>query len=243
MSQNRIILQGCGLDYNLMNVTSSSKLTVSLDSQNLDSLSVLNLLTTPCADHTVRSFGHLEPMTSSTHNTKEQEWQTFHYCPTIVLEGEINYKNTTNSKDNTNVLYCVRTSWLFFPLLFPQGSLDQSGITLVQFALHLKSHCLLELDLPDSFTQWMDSPSSAGKKTHSMWNCLRSHEVLDLSGTSLSTINLPIVRMSSLQGSIKGSWRGCTQSWTLKQRSAMQMRKKRERRSAQCVLKEEAPAY
>lgn len=40
----------------------------------------------------------------------------------------------------------------------PQWSLDQSSITLVQFAPHCKSHCLLELDLPDSFTQWMESP-------------------------------------------------------------------------------------
>lgn len=47
---------------------------------------------------------------------------------------------------------------------FPQGSLDQSSITLVQFAPHLKSHCLLELDLPDSFTQWMESPSSEKKR-------------------------------------------------------------------------------
>lgn len=47
---------------------------------------------------------------------------------------------------------------------FPQGSLDQFSITLVQFAPHLKSHCLLELDLPDSFTQWMDSPTSDKKK-------------------------------------------------------------------------------
>lgn len=47
---------------------------------------------------------------------------------------------------------------------FPQGSLDQFSITLVQFAPHLKSHCLLELDLPDSFTQWMDSPTGGKKK-------------------------------------------------------------------------------
>lgn len=67
---------------------------------------------------------------------------------------------------------------------FPQGSLDQSGITLVQFAPHLKSHCLLELDLPDSFTQWMDFPSSE-KRRDSVWNCLRSRRVLDSSGTAL----------------------------------------------------------
>lgn len=67
---------------------------------------------------------------------------------------------------------------------FPQGSLDQSSITLVQFAPHLKSHCLLELDLPDSFTQWMDSPSSE-KNRDSVWNCLRSQELLDSSGNSL----------------------------------------------------------
>lgn len=69
---------------------------------------------------------------------------------------------------------------------FPQGSLDQSSITLVQFALHLKSHCLLELDLPASFTHWMDSPSSGKKKKKRfLWNCLRSREVLDSSGTFL----------------------------------------------------------
>lgn len=72
--------------------------------------SVLNPLTAFCADHAVRSSDHLEPLTSSTYNTKEQEWQAFHYCPVIVPEGEINYKNTTNSKDNSSVLYCGGTS-------------------------------------------------------------------------------------------------------------------------------------
>lgn len=162
MSQNRIILQGCGLDYNLMNVTSSSKLTVSLDSQNLDSLSVLNLLTTPCADHTVRSFGHLEPMTSSTHNTKEQEWQTFHYCSTIVLEGEINYKNTTNSKDNTNVLYCVRTSWLFFPFSFLKGLLTSPASPWCN---------LLSISNPIAFWNWIYLTHS-----HSEWTLLPVQE-------------------------------------------------------------------
>lgn len=114
-----------------------------------------------------------------------------------------------------------RDDFFFF---LPQGSLDQSGITLLQFALHLKSHCLLELDLPDSFTQWMDSPSSGERKEwDSMWNCLRSHEVLDLSGTSLSAINLPTVRMSSLRESTEGSWRGGSESRTLKQRNNMQV--------------------
>lgn len=77
----------------------------------IDSLNVLNPLTADTrSDHTARCSGHLQPVTSSTSDTKEQEWQAFHYCPAIVLQGEINYKNTTNSKDNSSVLYCVGTS-------------------------------------------------------------------------------------------------------------------------------------
>lgn len=85
---------------------------------------------------------------------------------------------------------------------FPQGSLDQSSITLVQFAPHPKSHCLLELDLPDSFTQWMDSPSEKKKKKERF--CVKLPEESGGFGfvryLSLSAINLPTGRTSSLQG-------------------------------------------
>jgi hypothetical protein len=62
--------------------------------------------------------GHLEPMTSSRCDTKEQDWQDFHYFLSIVPEGEINYKIRTNSRDNSCVLYCVslQESWTFFPV-------------------------------------------------------------------------------------------------------------------------------
>lgn len=110
---------------------------------------------------------------------------------------------------------------------FPQGSLDQSSITLVQFAPHLKSHCLLELDLPDSFTQWMESPFSE-KNTDTVRNCLRSQEVLDSSGTSLC---LPLTFQQEgcphyMEGlGASGGWWGGSESmsWTLKQ--GMDMRK------------------
>lgn len=85
---------------------------------------------------------------------------------------------------------------------FPQGSLDQSSITLVQFAPHLKSHCLLELDLPESFTRWMDSPPSKKKKKKEIlceiaWGVRR---FWICTYPSLSAINLPTGRMSSLHG-------------------------------------------
>lgn len=62
--------------------------------------------------------GHLEPMTSSRCDTKEQDWQDFHYFLSIVPEGEINYKIRTNSRDNSCVLYCVslQESWTFSPV-------------------------------------------------------------------------------------------------------------------------------
>lgn len=92
---------------------------------------------------------------------------------------------------------------------FPQGSLDQFSITLVQFAPHLKSHCLLELDLPDSFTQWMDSPTSDKKRERF---CVKLPEESWGFGIvrylSMSAINLPTGRMSSLQGKTGGSLRG-----------------------------------
>lgn len=162
-------------------------------------------------------------MTSSRFNTKKQEWQGFHYCPAIVAEREINYKNRANSKDNSSVLYCVGTRQLFFPP--SRGSLDQSGFTLVQFTPHLKSHCLLELDLPDSFTQWMDS-TCGEKKANSVWNCLRSQEVLDLSGAPL---RLPLTFQSEECPHYRGGeeeerGRG---EWCVRHRTGMTQRKHR----------------
>lgn len=172
-----------------------------------------------------RGSGHFQSVTSSTYGTKEQEWQTFHYCPAIVPKGEINYKNTTNSKDNSNVLHCVRTRGLFFFLPLSRVSWP------VQH--HLGAICSpsqIPLPFGIGFTWLIHTVNGLSfqwrkkkKERDSMWNCLRSHEVLDLSGTSLSAINLPTVRMSSLCGSTEGSWRGGSEGQTLRQRNNMQV--------------------
>lgn len=118
----------------------------------LNCLYVLDPLATLCADRAVRGSGHLEPMTSSRYNTKEQEWQAFHYCPAIVPEGEINYKNTTNSKDNSGVLYCVG------PFFFLKGLLTSPASPWCN---------LLPISNPIAFWNWIYLTHS-----HSEWTLL-----------------------------------------------------------------------
>lgn len=132
--------------------------------------------TQPVAPATFSQWPHQRP------TQKNRNDRLFIIAQPLCRRGKSIIKTRLTAKITAvSSIVSERANFFFF---FPQGSLDQSGITLVQFAPHLKSHCLLELDLPDSFTQWMDSPSSE-KRRDSVWNCLRSRRVLDSSGTAL----------------------------------------------------------
>lgn len=150
-------------------------------------------------DQAPRSLGHLEPMTPSARRTKGTEWQTFHYWPAIVPQGEINYKNTTNSKDNSSVLHCAGMSWLLF---FLKGLLTSPASPWCN---------LLSIWNPIAFWNWIYLAHS-----HSEWtllpqekkrrNCLRSREVLDLSGTSVSAASFQIGRPHYREEGGAGRW-------------------------------------
>lgn len=131
--------------------------------------------TQPVAPATFSQWPHQRP------TQKNRNDRLFIIAQPLCRRGKSIIKTRLTAKITAVSSIVLERANFFF---FPQGSLDQSGITLVQFAPHLKSHCLLELDLPDSFTQWMDSPSSE-KRRDSVWNCLRSRRVLDSSGSAL----------------------------------------------------------
>lgn len=116
--------------------------------------------------------------------------------------GEINYKNTTNSKDNSSVLYCVGTSQLFFSL---KGLLTSPASPWCN---------LLPISNPIAFWNWIYLSHS-----HSEWTLLpvekKKKEILcEIAWGvrrfwirryfSLSAINLPTGRMSSLHGRTGG---------------------------------------